>query len=183
MMVRVAPLRGTEGAVRVQPARPTSRVNEAGEHRGHAVAPPHQVQKTPGVEQSEQPDGGACWSGHAPRGDLSVDPEEILIAERSSGHEAESIRKAFRPNDLKEETMQITPVSQPAPAAQPVEKAAAGSVAATTATKLIDASQVSAAIVQRANGDGDGRTGTAALNDGDAAASAAAASRRVDVHA
>ena len=79
--------------------------------------------------------------------------------------------------------MKITPVSQPAPAAQPVEKAAAGSVAATTATKLIDASQVSAAIVQRANGDGDGRTGTAALNDGDAAASAAAASRRVDVHA
>ena len=35
-------------------------------------------------------------------------------------------------------------------------------------------SAVSAGVLQRANGDGDGRTGAAALNDGDAAAQAAA---------
>ena len=35
-------------------------------------------------------------------------------------------------------------------------------------------SAVSASVLQRANGDGDGRTGAAALNDGDAAAQAAA---------
>ena len=49
-------------------------------------------------------------------------------------------------------------------------------------------SAVSAAVLQRANGDGDGRTGAAALNDGDAAARAAAqqvrsASHGVDVKA
>jgi hypothetical protein len=46
-------------------------------------------------------------------------------------------------------------------------------------------SQVSAAALQHANGDGDGRTGAAALNDGDAAAHAAAqqvrAGSRIDV--
>jgi hypothetical protein len=35
-------------------------------------------------------------------------------------------------------------------------------------------SAVSAAALQRANGDGDGRSGAAALNDGDSAAQAAA---------
>jgi hypothetical protein len=47
--------------------------------------------------------------------------------------------------------------------------------------------QVSAAVLQRADGDGDGKTGAAALNDGDAAAQAASqqvkAARGVDVHA
>jgi hypothetical protein len=38
---------------------------------------------------------------------------------------------------------------------------------------------VSAAILQRAVGDGDGRTGAAALNDGDAAAQAAAQQAKV----
>jgi|NGEPerStandDraft_6_1074524.scaffolds.fasta_scaffold196747_1 hypothetical protein len=41
---------------------------------------------------------------------------------------------------------------------------------------------VSAAIRQRANSDGDGRTGTAALNDGDSAAQQAKSSvRSVDI--
>jgi hypothetical protein len=46
----------------------------------------------------------------------------------------------------------------------------------------VSTSEVSPAILQRATGDGDGRTGAGALNDGDAAA-LAAASQRIDVHA
>jgi hypothetical protein len=60
--------------------------------------------------------------------------------------------------------MHISPVTQSPPAAP--SAAPAGRVSA---------SQVSAASLARANRDGDGRTGAAALNDGDAAASAAAA--------
>jgi hypothetical protein len=51
----------------------------------------------------------------------------------------------------------------------------------------VSPAQVSAAMLQRADGDGDGKTGAAALNDGDAAAQAAAqqakGASRVDVHA
>jgi hypothetical protein len=51
----------------------------------------------------------------------------------------------------------------------------------------VSPAQVSAAVLQRADGDGDGKTGAAALNDGDAAAHAAAqqakGASRVDVHA
>ena len=39
----------------------------------------------------------------------------------------------------------------------------------------VNPSQVSASVRQRANSDGDGKTGAAALNDGDSAARAAAA--------
>jgi hypothetical protein len=46
---------------------------------------------------------------------------------------------------------------------------------------LVSPQDVSAAILQRAVGDGDGRTGAAALNDGDAAAQQAKSS--VDVRA
>jgi hypothetical protein len=75
--------------------------------------------------------------------------------------------------------MQINPVAPP-PAAvvqMPPQQAA-----------RVSPSQVSAAVLQRANGDGDGRTGAAALNDGDAAAHAAAqqvrsAPRSIDVRA
>jgi hypothetical protein len=56
--------------------------------------------------------------------------------------------------------MQVSPVNQ-AQAQAPV-------------AARVSPSQVSAATLQRAVGDGDGRTGAAALNDGDAAASAAA---------
>jgi hypothetical protein len=50
----------------------------------------------------------------------------------------------------------------------------------------VSPTQVSAALLQRADGDGDGRTGASALNDGDAAAHAAAqqvktAPGRIDV--
>jgi hypothetical protein len=49
----------------------------------------------------------------------------------------------------------------------------------------LSTSQVSAAVLARATGDGDGRTGAAALNDGDAAAAAARQSvqsgSRVDI--
>ncbi len=80
--------------------------------------------------------------------------------------------------------MQINSVTQAAPAPSAVEKTnSAPAGAKTTAASVVVASQVSAAIVQRANSDGDGRTGSAALNDGDAAARAAASSRRVNVHA
>jgi hypothetical protein len=71
--------------------------------------------------------------------------------------------------------MQISHVSPAVPAAPAAAHAAKSGV--------VNASEVSAALVQRAGGDGDGRTGTAALNDGDAAARAAAASRTVDVRA
>jgi hypothetical protein len=47
--------------------------------------------------------------------------------------------------------------------------------AASAATnRQITAQQVSAAVLNRAQGDGDGRKGVAALNDGDAAAQSAA---------
>ena len=55
--------------------------------------------------------------------------------------------------------MHISPVSS-APTAQ----------AAAATQSRISASQVSAAALKRATGDGDGRTGAAALNDGDEAA-------------
>lgn len=72
--------------------------------------------------------------------------------------------------------MQITPVTHTHPAG-----------AASQAARVTPA-QVSAAVLQRATGDGDGRTGAAALNDGDSAAIAAAqqvkaASQSVDVKA
>lgn len=55
-------------------------------------------------------------------------------------------------------------------------------------TSRIQPQQVSASVVKAADGDGDGRSGTAALNDGDAAAQAAArqahsSSHTVDVRA
>jgi uncharacterized protein with PIN domain len=49
---------------------------------------------------------------------------------------------------------------------------AVGSASATTS--MIQPQQVSAAALKAATSDGDGRTGAAALNDGDAAAKAAA---------
>jgi hypothetical protein len=80
--------------------------------------------------------------------------------------------------------MQISPVTHAVPAASNTDQTARSSTKANAAAdRLVTASQVSAAIVQRANGDGDGRSGTAALNDGDAAARAAAASRGVNVRA
>jgi hypothetical protein len=63
-----------------------------------------------------------------------------------------------------------------------VHPAAAGSSVA-----RVSPAQVSATVLQRADGDGDGKTGAAALNDGDAAAQAAAqqakGASRVDVQA
>ena len=65
--------------------------------------------------------------------------------------------------------------------------APAHTVGAATQTARVAPAQVSAAVLQRADGDGDGKTGAAALNDGDAAAQAASqqvkAARGVDVHA
>jgi hypothetical protein len=62
--------------------------------------------------------------------------------------------------------------------------------AASSASSLarVSPAQVSAGVLQRADGDGDGKTGAAALNDGDSAAQAAAqqvkaASHGVDVRA
>ncbi|MCU4185958.1 hypothetical protein K6U06_16425 [Acidiferrimicrobium sp. IK] len=90
--------------------------------------------------------------------------------------------------------MSISPVSQgPAVAPPPPPPPAAAAAAAVAATSSSVAAQVtpqavSAAVLQRATGDGDGRTGAAALNDGDAAAQAAAlqaksVGRHVDVKA
>jgi hypothetical protein len=61
--------------------------------------------------------------------------------------------------------MQVTSVTQKNPVVPAKAPAAAPS-------KLTPAN-VSGAIRKQANGDGDGRSGTAALNDGDAAAQAA----------
>jgi hypothetical protein len=82
--------------------------------------------------------------------------------------------------------MQIPPVT--AASAQPVRTNAASATAPSAQAAQqarISPSQVSASVLQRANGDGDGRTGAAALNDGDAAARAAArsAGQGVDVKA
>lgn len=48
----------------------------------------------------------------------------------------------------------------------------------TTAATQVTPQSVSAAILKRAVGDGDGRTGAAALNDGDAASQAAVAAAK-----
>jgi hypothetical protein len=50
------------------------------------------------------------------------------------------------------------------------------SISAVSAPSQIQPQQVSAAVLKSANGDGDGRSGVAALNDGDAAAQKAAQS-------
>ena len=64
------------------------------------------------------------------------------------------------------------PQAPPATAASAAEQVSQAAVAAVS--KQVTPQAVSAAILQRATGDGDGRTGAAALNDGDAAALAAA---------
>jgi hypothetical protein len=74
--------------------------------------------------------------------------------------------------------MRIPPVAAAHPQ-QPVRaNSAPGAARSAQAAQQarIAPSQVSAAVLQRATGDGDGRTGAAALNDGDAAALAAARS-------
>jgi hypothetical protein len=61
------------------------------------------------------------------------------------------------------------------------------SPAVTSAANQVTPQAVSASVLRRATGDGDGRTGAAALNDGDAAALAAAqqvkSAGRLDVKA
>jgi hypothetical protein len=52
-----------------------------------------------------------------------------------------------------------------------------------SAAHQIQPQQVSAAALKAANGDGDGRTGVAALNDGDAAATRAAQQVAPSAHA
>ena len=65
---------------------------------------------------------------------------------------------------------------------------AVSSTPAVSSTSRIQPQQVSAAVLKSAEGDGDGRTGAAALNDGDSAAqkasqSVAKSSHAVDVKA
>ena len=87
--------------------------------------------------------------------------------------------------------MQISPVTQSSAPPQAAAASAATQVAqaaVASVAKAVTPQAVSAAILQRATGDGDGRTGAAALNDGDAAALAAAnfvksAGHTVDVKA
>ena len=68
-----------------------------------------------------------------------------------------------------------------APASQAPHASAAAGHSTRSAGAPVTPQEVSAAILQRALGDGDGRTGAAALNDGDAAAQQAKSS--VDVRA
>jgi len=73
--------------------------------------------------------------------------------------------------------MRISPVTQsssPPQAAAPSAAQRVAQAAVASVSKQVTPQAVSAAILQRATGDGDGRTGAAALNDGDAAALAAA---------
>jgi len=79
-----------------------------------------------------------------------------------------------------------SPASPPAAATAAAQQVSQGVVA--SVAKQVTPQAVSAVILQRATGDGDGRTGAAALNDGDAAALAAAnfvksAGHSVDVKA
>lgn len=61
---------------------------------------------------------------------------------------------------------------------------AATATAAATPPTQVQPQQVTAAVLNKAQGDGDGRKGTAALNDGDAAAQAAQKSvHKVDIKA
>ena len=55
-------------------------------------------------------------------------------------------------------------------------------ISAVSSTSRIQPQQVSAAVLKSAEGDGDGRTGAAALNDGDAAAQKAARSVPQSAH-
>jgi hypothetical protein len=75
--------------------------------------------------------------------------------------------------------MHIAPVAPTSPAAPAVQAVHAARAARSA---RVSTSEVSPAILQRATGDGDGRTGAGALNDGDAAA-LAAASQRINVRA
>jgi hypothetical protein len=83
--------------------------------------------------------------------------------------DAESFLRALSTRRL---TMQVTSVPANPPAAAPPKPTAAEAPAAAVAPKLT-AANVSAAALKAAVGDGDGRTGAAALNDGDAAAQSA----------
>jgi hypothetical protein len=70
----------------------------------------------------------------------------------------------------------------------PTQPHLASAASAASRVARVSPSQVSAGALQRADSDGDGKTGAAALNDGDSAAQAAAqqvkaASRGVDVRA
>ncbi|MGO9958232.1 MAG: hypothetical protein ACLP50_20070 [Solirubrobacteraceae bacterium] len=88
--------------------------------------------------------------------------------------------------------MHIPPVSQSPPVtpvtprqatkSAPQTSGAAVQTSAAAATTRITAANVPPAALKRANGDGDGKTGTAALNDGDAA-SQAARRQAVDIKA
>jgi hypothetical protein len=86
----------------------------------------------------------------------------------------------------------VTPLTTARPAVAPVRPASPRAVAVAAqqpaaSTAQVTPQAVSAAVLQRAVGDGDGRTGAAALNDGDAAALAAAqqvrSSGKVDIKA
>jgi hypothetical protein len=79
--------------------------------------------------------------------------------------------------------MNVTPVT-PSAAATTAAASATPAATGTPVAKVpahLTAANVSAAVLQAAVGDGDGRTGAAALNDGDAASQAAR--RSVDVKA
>ena len=69
----------------------------------------------------------------------------------------------------------LTPANQSQVASTPQRLASAQGVQSRTAstTGRLTPSNVSAGALKAADGDGDGKTGTAALNDGDAAARAA----------
>ncbi len=85
--------------------------------------------------------------------------------------------------------MRIAPTTQspvatrpsPPPASQATHASPSLSPQTRSAVAQVTPQNVPAAIMQRALGDGDGRTGAAALNDGDAAAQQAKSS--VDVRA
>jgi hypothetical protein len=77
----------------------------------------------------------------------------------------------------------VTPVTpRQATSSAPKTSAPAPQTSAASATTRITAANVPPAALKRADGDGDGRTGTAALNDGDAA-SQAARRQAVDIKA
>jgi hypothetical protein len=80
--------------------------------------------------------------------------------------------------------MNVSPANHTPPAAAAIAAAAAAAIAHPV-VRRISAAEVSATALKHATGDGDGRMGAAALNDGDAASIAAKSTARgsVDVHA
>jgi hypothetical protein len=102
------------------------------------------------------------------------------VAALASG--AAAARSAARTAAATGDDKTATAAANQAEAATQVQVSSAGQAMVASLASRVTASAVSPSIVQRADSDGDGRTGTAALNDGDSAARAAALQVKMASH-